>query len=68
MCGGGKSSYGGCPRCGANSWKGKRLAIAECDSCGSYFCKVCADSKYFGGAQACPKCGSSDFTQKGFVG
>ncbi len=69
MCGGGSdSTYDNCSRCGANSYKGKRLAIAVCNKCNEYFCKSCAGSAYMGGAQACPKCDSSDFKQKGFVG
>lgn len=62
-----KGGYQACPNCGATNWKGKRLAIAECSSCKSYFCKTCSGSKFMGGSQTCPKCNSSSFTQKGFV-
>ena len=62
-----KGGYKECRNCGATNWKGKRLAIAECNTCKTYFCKTCSGSKSFGGSQACPKCGSSSFKQKGFV-
>lgn len=62
-----KGGYMSCPNCGATNWNGKRLAIAECSSCKSYFCKTCAGSKMLGKVQLCPKCGSDSFKQKGFV-
>lgn len=62
-----KGGYQACPNCQATNWKGKRLAIAECRRCKTYFCKTCAGAKKLGRVQTCPKCNSDSFKQKGFV-